>query len=61
MLLGQMMISLLIAIFAATISILSGNGTIWTLAIYSMAGSLSLLTIAMLIYSGMLCTSETDR
>ena len=61
MLMGQMMISALIAILAAMASVLSGNGILLTLVIYSTAGSLSLLTLAMLIYGGVLRSCETDR
>ena len=61
MLMGQMLISGLVALTAATISVLSGNGVLVTLAIYSGAGSLSLLTLALMICSSGRLACDHDR
>lgn len=52
MLMGQMLLSVIIAITAAIISVASGNGVLLTILVYSAAGSLSLLSCALLVVFG---------
>ncbi len=59
MLMGQLLLSAMVAIAAAAVSVMSGNGVLVTLLIYSTAGSMSLLTLAMMVYVG--CSVRSDE
>ncbi len=59
MLMGQLLLSAMVAIAAAAVSVMSGNGVLVTLLIYSTAGSMSLLTLAMMVYVG--CSVRADE
>jgi hypothetical protein len=56
---GQLLLSAMVAIAAAAVSVMSGNGVLVTLLIYSTAGSMSLLTLAMMVYVG--CSVRSDE
>lgn len=61
MLMGQMMLSVMVAISAAVLSVMSGNGVFMTLLIYSAAGSMSLLTTAILVFASCPSPQDSDR
>lgn len=58
MLMGQLLLSAMVAIAAAAVSVMSGNGVLVTLLIYSTVGSMSLLTLAVMVNVG--CSIRSD-
>ena len=58
MLVGQLLLSAMVAIAAAAVSVMSGNGVLVTLLIYSTVGSMSLLTLAVMVNVG--CSVRSD-
>lgn len=61
MLMGQLLLSAAVAVAAAAISVITGNGVLLTLLVYTTAGSMSLLTVAVLINAGCMSRQDTNR